>query len=184
MSNFQRALEVILKEEGGYVNDPDDPGGATNFGITQATYDLYIGLSGEDKPVEEIKASEVSDIYWHNYWLAGSCDKIESYPIALLHFDGCVNIGVKRAGKLLQRALVAHDVDIAIDGVVGPKTIGATNYFASGAFMIPWYELLFLQLWSRRIAYYRKISDKNKKLRKFLRNWIVRMENIKEAAGL
>ena len=177
MSNFQRALEVILKEEGGFVDDPDDPGGATNFGITQATYGAL--------PIEHITILEVEDIYKARYWFAGSCGKITSYPLALIHFDGCVNIGVKRAGKLLQRAVNSFGgpPNLVVDGVIGPKTLKHIRRDFGDHYQIT-NEELFMQIWASRISYYRKISDKNKKLRKFLRNWIVRMEHIKEEAGL
>ena len=187
MSYFEDALAVILKEEGGFVNDPADPGGATNFGITQKTYDKFLFEIGT-KPkttVEDITPAEVRAIYHNDYWLSGSCDGIESYPVALIHFDGCVNSGVKSAGKLLQRAINEVHISmigdtskpvLTVDGMVGPLTIEKANLCPS--------HYLFMIIWAARIAYYRKISDGNTQLRKFLRNWIVRMEHVKEAAGI
>jgi len=189
MNNFERALAVILKEEGGFVKDLDDPGGATNFGITQKTYDRF--LTEQDDPVptvfklvKKIEEYEVALIYTKYYWLAGSCNKIDSYPIALIHFDGCVNIGVKRAGKLLQQAInYSQDRTLNVDGVIGPLTLKRLNKYFGDHDQVS-EEELFLRIWFHRISYYRKLVDKNKKLGKFLRNWIVRMEHINKAADL
>lgn len=96
------ALPFVLKWEGGFVNDPDDKGGATNRGITQYTYTSWlksIGLTSKD--VKNITMHEVSEIYFKNYWLKAGCDKM-SDKFALLVFDTAVNMGtgvVKATGQ-------------------------------------------------------------------------------------
>lgn len=107
--SFLRAVTRVLSEEGGYVNDPRDPGGETNFGISKRAY-----------PAVDIKAltpEKATEIYYRDYWLAASCDKLPP-NVAGAVFDSAVNQGVGRAVKLLQLA-----VGVPADGQVGPKTI-------------------------------------------------------------
>ena len=118
--NFQRALTFVLKAEGGYTNHPSDRGGPTNKGILQREYDRYRRHNGlPPADVRDILNTEVEDIYLHDYWLAGRCDRMP-WPVSLAHFDACVNTGVAQAAKFLQRTVSARD-----DGVVGPLTLGA-----------------------------------------------------------
>jgi lysozyme family protein len=92
---FKKTLKFVLKKEGGYVNDPDDKGGATNKGITQFTYDQYrkdckLALN----PVKNITDKEVEEIYYKRYWLANKCDTMN--PVfAVMVFDTAVNMGSK-----------------------------------------------------------------------------------------
>lgn len=91
----------MLVREGGYVNDPDDKGGATNKGVTQGVYDAY--RKENKKPVQSVKLisdAEVSDIYYKRYWLAAGCDKMGE-TFALLSFDSAVNHGVGRVKQFL-----------------------------------------------------------------------------------
>lgn len=95
--NFQSALKFVLRWEGGYVNHPNDKGGATNKGITQATYNIY--RKGNRKPTQDVKYitdSEVSEIYYKGYYEASGADKWD-YKLSLVVFDTAVNMGVNRA---------------------------------------------------------------------------------------
>lgn len=107
MSDFDRALAFVLRWEGGYVNDPDDPGGATNKGVTQKVYDAFRG-KGNERDVKLIEDSEVATIYRTRYWAAGGCDALP-WPISLAHMDACVNTGVGQANKLLARSGTQFD---------------------------------------------------------------------------
>lgn len=160
---FRRALEMVLKQEGGYVNDPDDPGGATNFGVTQSTYNGYRLVNRlSERPVREITQEEVAEIYRVGYWLDGKCPELPS-PLAVAHFDACVNHGVKNAAKLLQRALGVKD-----DGAVGPITLRAAQ--VSGGREICRYLL-------ERVWFYDSIVDRNPRQAKFLTGgWISRLQ--------
>ena len=106
MSNelFNQALHFVLNQEGGFVNDPDDKGGATNKGITQGTYDAY--RKAHKKPLQTVKNiadAEVSDIYYNNYWLKAGCDKMT--PIfAVISFDTAVNMGIGRVQEFMKAA--------------------------------------------------------------------------------
>lgn len=101
---FKTALRFVLKWEGGYVNNKDDKGGATNYGITQNTYNNW--LKAQKLPAKDVKfisKDEVEKIYYKNYWLKANCDKM-SPKFALLAFDTAVNMGLGRVKEFLAAA--------------------------------------------------------------------------------
>lgn len=130
--NFDRCLSFSLDEEGGFVNHPSDPGGATNHGITQAVYDtarVRWGLTS--RSVRDIEMVEVQSIYQYRYWLAIQGDDLPA-GVDLAVFDAAVNSGPGQAAKWLQRAVNAEAqargrAQIATDGAIGPKTITAAS---------------------------------------------------------
>jgi len=108
--DFARCLPVILRAEGGYVNHPADPGGATNKGITQRTYDTWRTRYGQEPAaVKTITDDEVRDIYDQQYWRASGAHQL-AWPLCLVHFDAAVNHGVGAAAKFLARAQGSHEV--------------------------------------------------------------------------
>lgn len=128
---FQEALAFVLKMEGGYQDRADDPGnrvapggvgGGTNAGVRQDVYTDWRKARGlTPRPVREIAPAEVEAIYRGDYWTpskAGVLAAAGKPKLALVHFDGAVNCGLRRAALLLQQAL-----DVATDGVIGPKTL-------------------------------------------------------------
>ncbi len=124
--DFQRCLAHVLEMEGGYSNDPYDPGGPTNFGITLKVYAKWHGvrLSADNHGrlqarLKNIPASEVAAIYRKNYWQRANCEDF-SPGIALMHFDCAVNQGVSRAIRFLQQT-----VGTDVDGEIGPLTRAA-----------------------------------------------------------
>lgn len=120
--NFAPSLARVLQHEGGYVDDPQDPGGATNHGVTQAAYDAWRQSHGLARsPVRGISAAEVAAIYRQNYWNAIWGDELPA-GVDYAVFDFAVNSGVKRASRYLQRIVGVPD-----DGQVGPVTIAAVN---------------------------------------------------------
>lgn len=118
--NYAKALAYLLKTEGGFNNDPLDPGGATNFGITQREYDSWRHRQGEPlQSVALISGEEVVAIYKADYWDKVSGDQLPS-GVDYCVFDFAVNSGVVRAARYLQEAL-----GVTADGIIGPKTIAA-----------------------------------------------------------
>lgn len=102
--SFGRALAFVLRWEGGYTDNPADPGGATNKGITQRTYDAWRAKKRlPARPVREIKDSEVEAIYREEYWVD------LPWPLALVHFDTRVNMGSQKAAGLLCASAGAVD---------------------------------------------------------------------------
>lgn len=110
---FKKALKFVLAREGGYVNDPNDRGGATNKGITQNTYNTYLKSKGKTtKDVRYITDTEVEDIYYTRYWLTAGCEKM-SAKFAVLCFDTAVNMGISRVKPFLEKAQYT-DIDAFI----------------------------------------------------------------------
>lgn len=104
-ADYQKALKFVLAREGGYVNNPKDSGGATNKGITQATYNSW--LTAHRMPLEDVKNisdKNVSDIYFRNYYVASTADKIKDFRLKLLVFDTAVNMGVSTAKLFLKQS--------------------------------------------------------------------------------
>lgn len=123
---FAEALPLILAHEGGWSDDPFDPGGATNKGITLAVYAREIGREITVDTLGELKSELrripddlVRRIYLTRYWRPGRCAELPA-ALALFHFDACVNQGVAGAARFLQRAL-----DVDADGEIGPVTLAA-----------------------------------------------------------
>jgi lysozyme family protein len=119
-ANFPASLKLVLVHEGGYVNHPADPGGATMKGVTQAVYDAYRRRGGEAlRSVRMITNVELQAIYRDQYWRTIHADEMpEGVDYCL--FDYAVNSGAGRAVKDLQRALGCK-----VDGVVGMGTLSA-----------------------------------------------------------
>lgn len=125
IGNFDTALKHVLVHEGGYVNHPADPGGATNKGITQATYNSWRrGRGLVTRSVREITDAEVASIYKGSYWDLVKGDDLPS-GVDYAVFDFAVNSGPRRAAEFLQRIVGA-----AVDGKIGPETLGKTKAMA------------------------------------------------------
>lgn len=113
MTGFKRALAHVLTFEGGFVDHPKDPGGATNRGVTQKTYDHWrLGQGLERRSVKHIHETEVERIYFEQYWLKVGAHQLPP-ALAFVCFDGAVNHGVHRALSWLAetrdwRVIVAH----------------------------------------------------------------------------
>lgn len=159
-ANFERIMPRILEHEGGYVNHPKDPGGATNKGVTQATYDAYRSGKGLDRrSVKLIASGEVMAIYAERYWAKVRGDDLPS-GLDYATMDAAVNSGPARGAKWLQQAVGA-----AVDGRVGDATVMAANSVSSKVAAIKamcGYRLSFVRRlrtwktfgrgWMRRIA--------------------------------
>ncbi len=153
MSKFDEIIEVVLEHEGGYVNDPKDPGGETNFGIAKR--------SNPDVDIKNLTKAEASLIYKTKYW---DKNKVESLPEELWHiyFDMCVNMGRSRAVKILQQSAVNRGRNIKVDGGLGPNTIKALKGV----------ELERVRAF--RVRYYVELVNKKPDLEKFYFGWFRR----------
>lgn len=124
-SRFPRCVDVILSQEGGFSNRSDDPGGATNFGITLRTLNAWLSERGQPAAnvddVKNLKRETAVEIYRTNYWNVLRCDDLPA-GVDLVTFDMGVNAGPGNAAKILQKAVGA-----AADGSVGPATVAAAR---------------------------------------------------------
>ena len=114
--NFDEIIEITLEHEGGYVHDPNDLGGETNFGIAKRFY--------PDEDIKNLTKDRAKDIYKQDYW---DKNKVDEMPEQLKHiyFDMCVNQGKGTTVKILQRTCNAKGRDLKVDGGLGPMTLGA-----------------------------------------------------------
>jgi lysozyme family protein len=119
-ARFFISLEKVLEHEGGFVDHPEDPGGATNKGITHKTYSDFLGRPLEDvHELKNIPDEHVGMIYKKGYWDKICGDQLPS-GVDFCVFDWAVNSGPGRAAKALQKAVGAKQ-----DGAIGPKTLEA-----------------------------------------------------------
>jgi lysozyme family protein len=114
---FDWALACVLHHEGGFVNNPNDPGGATDFGVSLR----FLRSVGED----------IDD-----FWKPAKCDKIKSELVAVKVFDMAVNMGAKQAWKLVQRAVNTLGYSLTVDGKPGPATLSAVKELTDRDFML------------------------------------------------
>jgi lysozyme family protein len=124
VSNFDRAVAHVKVEEKGYVNNPDDPGGATNFGITQQLLDDVRGAyaqQGYPASVKDLTWPQAREIYRLHFWQPLHGGELPLH-VSLPLLDAAVNSSVTRAAKWLQSAL-----GVAADGWIGAKTIRAAR---------------------------------------------------------
>ena len=130
MQTVREIAEAIVSREGGYVNDPDDPGGATKYGVTIHTMrKLGLDLNRDDRvdaeDVRRLSRDQATDIFVKHYFEGPG---IAALPEALQPsvFDMYVNAGAN-AVRILQRLVTKMGYPLAVDGAIGPKTIAATE---------------------------------------------------------
>lgn len=171
---FETALPFILQWEGGYSNDPVDPGGATNFGIIQSEYDRYRKVNKlATRSVRSIEKAEYEDIYFGNYWLSSHANGLP-LGLDLIHFDCAINCGVRTAIKMLHTVyklpvniVFTNELSHAIHATENNEHIIATN--------IDTYK-------RRRRLYYLAIVFRRPLSGKFLKGWLNRLNNCYDTA--
>ena len=118
-SNWEQCFALVLKNEGGYVDNPADPGGATNLGCTKAVWEQYIGRSVTKDDIKALTPNDVMPLYKAKYWDTIKGDDLpEGVDYAV--FDFAINSGPGRAAKTLQSVL-----GVTADGQIGPATLRA-----------------------------------------------------------
>ena len=165
------ALEFTLRWEGGYVNHPADPGGATNKGVTKKVYDSYRhgkGLSPND--VRSITDTEVHDIYKNGYWARANCP-ILAVDLDTVQFDTAVNMGVGRAIKFIQKS-----TGCVADGAWGPKTAAAVAGCDLGKTLKVYCDT--------REAFYGGLVRRRPKMKVFMKGWMNRLNDLRGFVGL
>lgn len=172
MASFQSFLPVLLRFEGGFVDDPADPGGATNKGITLQTFQANARqLLGAEPTLDNLKClsdAQAATLYKALYWDRAYGDEIGLQPLADLLVDFYVNAG-GNAFKVLQRVLndLGTQPPLGVDGAMGPGTLRALQ----GLDPTPVYR----GLRQGRIAYYQDLVRKRPPLERFLKGWLNRV---------
>jgi len=174
MASFDAFFPTLLKHEGGFVNDPVDPGGATNKGITMGTFQAcaqkYLGIAPSLDNLKALTDAQAGKIYKPLYWDKVCGDDIALQDLANIVFDFQVNAG-GNASKLLQRVLneLGATPALAVDGDIGPGTMAALKKADQTA--------VYRRYKQGRIDYYRDLVDKRPPLGKFLNGWLKRVNS-------
>jgi len=151
MNKFDRAIDLILAEEGGYVIDPLDPGGETKYGISKRAYpEINIG---------SLTLDQAKTIYMRDYWEPCKCDSLP-WPLSLFVFDAAVNQGTDAAIKMLQHTLQTNQ-----DGIIGSVTLRLAGESRK------WH-------WARFMAFRTMRYQGTRNYDRFGENWLIRIFRI------
>lgn len=176
--------EVILKIEGGFVNDPDDLGGITYMGISHNANPTWSGWPIVFEYIDDLKTGDilsndflmmlVKEFYYNEYYKKIHLDEIDNYNLCLELFDIAVNMGVLTAGKFLQKSLnilnrnEKYFKDLKVDGIIGEVTLNSIDC------------IFDLNQLIRVLNYYQmnryiELCERDKKQEKFMYGWIKRV---------
>ncbi|KEQ19185.1 glycoside hydrolase family 108 protein [Endozoicomonas numazuensis] len=148
---FEIAITFVLGEEGGYVDDPKDRGGATSFGISQRAY--------PDLDIKSLTVEQAKAIYYQDYWQPCQCDLLPA-AVACVVFDTAVNMGKGAAIRFLQQSL-----NVTVDGILGPVTLRTAHLETPLSYISNYL--------SRRAKRYHRIAQDESQNR-FIRGWFKR----------
>lgn len=171
MAKCDDALPTVLANEGGFVNHPDDPGGATNYGVSlrflRGMGVDFGDLDGDgDVDVDDVRrmtAAKAAACYRLVFWDSLGLDRLSNQAVATKLFDLSINMGKVRAVRLFQRALIRMGHPIVEDGDFGPATLAAANLSLPG--------LLLEQFRAQAKAFYSALIVRNPRLAAFRRGW-------------
>lgn len=169
MADVNKLVPHILKWEGGFVNDPDDLGGATNKGVTFKTYKLYRNRKGLPIPsvgdLKRLSNDEFTDILKTMFWDACRTDEINSQSVANAIVDWAWHSGTTTAAKEIQRVL-----GVKADGIIGNITLSAINSQSP----LP----LFGKIKAARVKYIERICKSRPENQKYYRGWMNRINDL------
>lgn len=166
MADFEKAVAKVLKHEGGFVDHPADPGGATNRGIIFSLFKQYALALGLEKTKDALKTlteDQAKFIYREHFWRPMQGDKIQDQQVAEIVFDAYVNMG-GRALKLFQKT-----VGVTADGDIGPHTLEILHQQNQ--------QTVFENFKEVRKTYYQDLVKRKPPLNKFLKGWMNRINS-------
>jgi lysozyme family protein len=155
---FGQAFEYVLDHEGGYVNDPVDPGGGTAFGISSKSYPNLI--------ITDITVEDAREIYWRDWWMMYHYDRLPP-RLAIKVMDTAVNVGPVRAHSWMQAGLNQTGAELEVDGVIGRMTITASHDCTDMMAVMRWVS-------KRQASHYRRLVKRSPKLERFIDGWMKR----------
>jgi lysozyme family protein len=161
--NFEKSLALVLKHEGGFVNDPMDSGGMTNLGVTKAVWEAYVGHPVSEADMRALTPATVAPMYKAKYWNACKCDDLPTgldYAI----FDFAINAGVGRSVKILQTA-----VGVTADGAIGAITFAKVAEHNA--------EELLQKFSDAKTAFYKTLNNP-----RFEKGWLNRVAEVQTIA--
>jgi lysozyme family protein len=166
MPGFDEAFEFLMKWEGGYVNDPTDPGGETNFGISKRAY--------PDVDIRALTKEKAKKIYKRDYWRVVRAHDLLTYKLCLTLFDFAVNSGTDRAIKALQNALGVKE-----DGIFGPMTM--KELLRTNGTVADRERMLADKINDKRLEFYVRLTNITPASRRFLLGWLRRLFALQKA---
>ena len=160
MANFEEAIDFVLKNEGGYANNPLDRGGATNFGLsTQFLNRIALGI-----PAEQLTRDQAIDIYKKYFWIPYPLGKILDQKVANKIFDCLVNMGEYNAINLVQRTCnKLSAIKVSLNGIFTKETLDEINKLN-----------ILSALKEAQANYYKAIVMSHPNQRQFLHSWLTR----------
>jgi len=164
-NSFKKAFKELISIEGGYVDNQNDKGGKTKFGISQKAYPHL--------NIKSLTLKNAENIYYNDYWFSIKLDYIDDYNIQLELFDTAVNMGVYKASTILQEALNLLNRngknynDLIVDGIIGGKTISAYNSVNKNILLKVLNGLQFMN--------YVRICENDKSQEVFFNGWMKRV---------
>jgi len=150
---FKDVIKAVLHHEGGYVNDPKDPGGETNYGVSKRAY--------PNLDIKNLTLEDAVDIYKRDYWDKAKVKELKP-DLRHIYFDMVVNMGRSRAVKVLQETANSKGSTLNVDGGLGPITIKALKNV----------ELERVRCY--RVKYYMDLISRKPSLEKFIFGWFKR----------
>lgn len=170
--NIDQLIDDLIRREGGYVDNPNDKGGPTKYGITIKTLSLWLAREATEADVRNLDKRTAHEIYYSWYYIKPGINSLPAIiqPVML---DTCVNHGRQRAVKMLQTVLGNHGYGYsAIDGKLGDRTIAAAKAAAEdlGSRLVQY-------IVNRRVIVYENIVRHDETQRQFLGGWIARAES-------
>lgn len=159
MANFKKAAGKTLELEGGYINDPNDYGGETKYGISKRWH--------PDVDIANLTIEGAKEIYKKDYWDKLKLDQVISQPVAEELFDTAVNISWFDAAEILQMALnLLRQEQLKVDGLIGPMTRAVVNGYESE-------KALLIALEGYQFMAYEEQARTNPKQKRFIKGWLL-----------
>ncbi|HTN52453.1 MAG TPA: glycosyl hydrolase 108 family protein [Anaeromyxobacter sp.] len=176
MAKFEQFLPMLLRFEGGYVDDPDDPGGETNKGVTLAVFQEcsreLLGIEPTAENLRNLTDAQAGAIYKARYWDRMHGDDFALQDLANIVCDFYVNAGA-RATELLQHVMNGMGTAVAEDGAIGPGTLQALAGLPQ--------DEVYRRYKQARVAYYTQLAQARPTLAKFLGGWLNRVDAFPDA---
>lgn len=157
---YIKAFMNVIKEEGGYVNDPSDPGGETKYGISKRSYPKV--------DIKHLTLEQAAVIYKQDFYDKLKCDELPTDMIAQEVLEEAVNMGQKVATSFLQIVCKSMGSSIEVDGKIGSRTLEALKDIPE--------DIVLACIRSLSIAHYLELAHDRPPMRKFLKGWIKRVQ--------
>lgn len=169
MADFKKSWKFLSRWEGGFVDHPKDPGGATNFGISLRWYKSSVDPTADVDTIRGIKEEDAMELVKSRWWDGKLYYALHSQEVADRYFGFVFNMGSRNATRILQRAINAVETvseTVVVDGILGEKTVGAANA------IFPPHLLEELRKQAR--AFYQRLIDRSPTLKVFEKRWFRR----------